>query len=108
VTARFGEAGYFGMVSMRMFPRQEVTFHGSEGVLTVSCPFNANVFGQAELHLERAGMTVTTERFPGVNHYVLQVENFCRTLREGAVYPWSLEDARGKQEMLDSVFAAAG
>ena len=107
ITARFGEAGYAGMVSMRMFPRQEVTFHGSEGVLTVTCPFNANVFGQAELRLERAGMSVTTERFPGVDHYVLQVENFCRTLREGTAYPWSLEDARGTQAMIDAVFAAA-
>ena len=108
VMARFGGAGYTGLVSMRMFPRQEVTFHGSAGVLTVTCPFNANVFDQAELRLERAGLTVTVERFPGVNHYTLQVENFCRTLTEGAPYPWHLEDARGTQAMIDRVFAAAG
>jgi predicted dehydrogenase len=89
----------------RMAPLQDMTFHGDEGVMRLTAPFNAAVFSQAELEL-RKGMTVTTERWPGVNHYVLQVENFCRSLREGAAYPWSLEDARGTQAMIDMVFAA--
>ena len=28
-----------------------------------------------------------------------------RMVREGAAYPWSLEDARGTQAMLDMIFA---
>ncbi len=95
-------------VSTRMFPRQQITFHGTTGVLRLTCPFNANVFGMAELTLETAGMTVTTERWPAVNHYVTQVENFCKSVQTGADYPCPLEFSRGTQQMMDMVFAAGG
>ena len=49
--------------------------------------------------------TAETHRFPGVNQYVLQVEAFVRHVRTGAPYPWSLEDARGGQAMIDRVLA---
>ncbi len=107
VVAQFPGFSYTCVVSMRMFPRQEITFHGDAGVLKLTAPFNANVFNQAELHLHQPGFAVRTERFPGVNQYVLQVENFCRTLREGADYPWHLEDAKGTQAVIDRVFKAA-
>jgi len=106
MAADFAGFTYSALVSMRLFPRQEVVFHGDKGVLRVTCPFNANVFGQAELHLETDGMQVRIERFPGVNHYVLQVENFGRSLREGAAYPCPLEFSRGTQVMIDMVYAA--
>ncbi|WP_420858113.1 Gfo/Idh/MocA family protein [Marivivens marinus] len=107
IAADFPGFTYSAMVSMRAFNRQEVVFHGETGVLRVTCPFNANVFDQAELVLETAGNTRTVERFPGVNHYVLQVENFARTVREGAAYPCPLEFSRGTQAMIDMVFDAA-
>lgn len=106
MAADFPDFTYSALVSMRLFPRQEVVFHGDKGVLRVTCPFNANVFGQAELHLETDGMQVRVERFPGVNHYVLQVENFGRSVREGAAYPCPLEFSRGTQAMIDMVYAA--
>ncbi|MDF0600410.1 Gfo/Idh/MocA family oxidoreductase [Psychromarinibacter sp. C21-152] len=106
VTGDFPSFRYSSVTSMRMFPRQYVTFHGEKGVMRLSCPFNANVFDQAELSVETAGFTVRTERFPGVNHYVLQVENFCRAVREGAAYPCPLEFSRGTQRMIDMVLAA--
>ncbi|MDF0597201.1 Gfo/Idh/MocA family protein [Psychromarinibacter halotolerans] len=106
VTADFPSFRYSSITSMRMFPRQEMTFHGEEGVLKVTCPFNANVFGMAQITLERDGMSVTTERWPGVNHYVLQVENFGRAVRGEAAYPCPLEFSRGTQRMIDMVLAA--
>lgn len=108
VAATFPGFSYSATVSMRMFPRQEVVFHGDTGVLRVTVPFNANVFGQAEITVETAGMQIRTERFPGVNHYVHQVENFGRTLREGAAYPCPLEFSRGTQAMMDMVYEAGG
>lgn len=106
VAADFPDFSYSAVVSMRLFPRQQVTFHGDAGVLRLTCPFNAGVFDQAELTLETDGTTVTTERWPGVNHYVLQVENFCNSVRTGAEYPCPLEFSRGTQKMMDMVFAA--
>lgn len=102
--ARFPSFTFTGTTSMRMHPRQEMVFHGSGGVLRLTAPFNANVFGQAQVELHR-GMSVTVERFPAANHYVLQVEAFGRSVRDGAAYPWTLEDARGTQAMLDMAWA---
>lgn len=108
VAADFPGFSYAATVSMRMFPRQGITFHGDKGVLTLTCPFNANVFDVAALTLETAGETVTTERWPAVNQYVNQVENFCNSVQTGAEYPCPLEFSRGTQHMMDMVFEAGG
>ncbi|MFN3661247.1 Gfo/Idh/MocA family protein [Yoonia sp.] len=104
IAAQFPDFSYSGVVSMRMQPRQQVTFHGDRGVLTLSCPFNANVFDLAQLTLDTGG-PITTERWPGVNHYVLQVENFGKAIRGEADYPCPLEFSRGTQVMMDMIFA---
>ena len=106
VTANFPSFRYSSITSMRMFTRQEMVFHGEAGVMRLTCPFNAGVFGQAELTLERGGMSVTTERWPGVNHYVAQVENFGRAVRGEQAYPCPLEFSQGTQRMIDMVLAA--
>lgn len=111
VSARFPGFTAHWINSMRMAPFQDMVFHGEAGVLRLTTPFNAQVFGEARVELHRTGggadHTVTVERFPAANHYVLQVEAFGRTVTEGADYPWSLEDARGTQAMIDAVYAAA-
>ena len=106
VTANFPSFRYSSITSMRMFTRQEMVFHGEAGVMRLTCPFNAGVFGQAELTLERGGMSVTTERWPGVNHYVAQVENFGQAVRGEQAYPCPLEFSQGTQRMIDMVLAA--
>ncbi|MEM8747477.1 MAG: hypothetical protein AAGF91_12305, partial [Actinomycetota bacterium] len=63
---------------------------------------------QAELIIETDGDGRTVERWPGVRQYVLQAENFVDTVRTGAAYPWTLEQARGSQAMIDWAFRAAG
>jgi len=106
VTADFTSFRYSSITSMRMFTRQEMVFHGEGGVMRLTCPFNSGVFGEAQLTLEQGGMAVTTERWPGVNQYVQQVENFGRSVREGAPYPCPLEFSRGTQRMIDMAIAA--
>ncbi|MDZ4135485.1 MAG: gfo/Idh/MocA family oxidoreductase, partial [Paracoccaceae bacterium] len=98
---------YSAITSMRLHPRQEVTFHGDAGLIRLTAPFNPAVFGEAQVELHRPGLSVTTERFPGANHYVLQVEAFGRALRDGVAYPCPLEFTRGTQAMIDRVFAGA-
>lgn len=106
--ADFSGFTFQSMVSMRLFNRQGIVFHGDKGVLRLKCPFNANVFDVAELTLENDGLTRTSERWPAVNHYVCQVENFCNSVQTGADYPCPLEFSRGTQHMMDMVFAAGG
>lgn len=103
-----GPGGTFtcgAMTSMRLPPRQEVTFQGAEGLIRMTGPFNAGLFAEAQLHMIRPDRPDHVERFPGVRQYRNQVEAFCRSLREGVAYPWSLEDARGTQAMIDMVLA---
>lgn len=112
VTADFPSFRYSSVTSMRMHPRQEITFQGSDGLLRLTCPWNAGVFSQAELELHRnvsSGdnpASVVTERWPRVNHYILQVEAFGASLRDGAIYPCPLEFSRGTQAMIDMVWDA--
>jgi hypothetical protein len=94
---------------MRMFPRQEVVFHGEAGVMRVGFgPFNANLHDLAQLSLETTGERPDLRALARANHYVLQVENFGRTIREGAPYPCPLEFSRGTQRMIDMVLEAEG
>ena len=86
VAAEFPGFTYGAVVSMRMQPRQEISFHGDAGVMVLTCPFNAGVFDQAELVVER-GMDRRVERWPGVNQYVQQVENFGASVKDGTAYP---------------------
>ncbi|QPZ91434.1 Gfo/Idh/MocA family protein [Thioclava electrotropha] len=102
-----GRFTYGAMTSTRLHPRQEAVFQGSEGLIRLTCPFNANVFDQAEVTLIRKGKPDEVVRYPGVNQYVIQVEAFVRHITEGAPYMWTLEDARGTQAMIDKVFASA-
>lgn len=108
VSARFPSFTAHWVNSMRMSPWQHMSFHGTEGVIRLVTPFNSNVFDQAEVELHLSGTERRVERFPGVNQYVLQVENFGRALREGADYPWTLEDAQGTQALIDAVYAKGG
>ena len=101
-----GRFSYGAMTSMRLPNRQEVVFQGEKGVLRLTAPFNAGLFGEAQVHLFRPGQPDHVERFPGARQYRNQVEAFCRTIRSGAPYPWQLEDARGTQAMIDRVFAS--
>ncbi|MEM9580065.1 MAG: Gfo/Idh/MocA family oxidoreductase [Pseudomonadota bacterium] len=107
VTAQFPGFYYSGSVSMRMAPWQEITFHGEEGVIRLTAPFNASVYGEAQVTLHRADLVKKTYRFPADNHYVHQVEAFNASVLDGADYPCPLEFTRGTQAMIDAVFAAA-
>jgi predicted dehydrogenase len=101
-----GEFTFAAMTSMRLPPRQEVVFQGERGLIRMTGPFNAGLFAEAQLHLLRPGQPDHVERFPGVNQYKLQVEAFGRSLRQRAAYPWTLEDAKGTQAMIDRIFAS--
>lgn len=93
------------MLSIRLAPYQEMLFHGEEGLIRLRFPFNANVHGEAQVELIRGNET-RIERWPGVNHYVLQVEAFGESLRSGAPYACPLEFSRGTQAAMDMIFAA--
>ncbi|MDO8105995.1 Gfo/Idh/MocA family oxidoreductase [Isoptericola sp. b441] len=99
-----GEFTFASTTSTRLPDRQEAVFQGEDGMIRVTVPCNAGVVGEAQVHLVRGDVTLV-ERFPSARQYVLQVQNMVATVRTGAPYPWSLEDARGNQAMIDMVLA---
>jgi predicted dehydrogenase len=101
-----GRFTYGAMTSMRLAERQQVVFQGDKGTLTLTAPFNANLFGVSALELRDSAGRVRTEQWPAVNQYVEQVENFARSVRGGDPYPCPLEFSRGTQAMIDMVFAS--
>lgn len=107
VAAQFDGFSFQSMVSMRLANYQEVLFLGEAGHVKLTAPFNPLVYGGAVLYHGDAAGRVTAETFAGANHYVLQVEAFCRSVREGVAYPATLEFAKGTQAMIDRVFTAA-
>ena len=108
VTGRFGDITFTLINSIRMANRQRMEFHGEKGVLALTAPFNAQVFGEARLTVECSGGVIREERFSAAQHYKLQVENFCAAIGgDRSAYPVPLEFSQGTQAMIDRVFADA-
>ena len=106
ILADFPGFTYSAITSMRMANRQEMVFHGDKGVMRLNAPFNAELFAEPKVTIYRPDRTDLVERFPSERHYVNQVENFVLSVRTGADYPWTLENARGTQSMIDMIFEA--
>lgn len=102
-----GGFSFAATTSMRLFPRQEVVFQGSQGMMRLTAPFNAGLYGEARVELLRGDARAEVFRFPAVNQYVLQVEAFGRAARAGAEYDCPLEFSRGTQAMIDRIFELA-
>jgi len=100
-----GRFTFGAMTSMRLSPRQQVVIQGEKGTLTLATPFNARVAGLATLEFTDLDGNSCIEQWPGVDQYVLQVENFARSVATGEEYPCPLEFSRGTQAMIDAVFA---
>ncbi|HSF65589.1 MAG TPA: Gfo/Idh/MocA family oxidoreductase, partial [Paracoccaceae bacterium] len=61
VTGTFAGNGhqftYAAMTSMRLFARQEMVFQGDAGLIRLTAPYNAGVYGEARLELHRPGLS---------------------------------------------------
>ncbi len=93
-------------VSMRMHPRQEMVFHGTDGWLRVATPFNAKLYGDDVLEIRDRSGAVRLERFALVDQYRVQIEAFNRAITEGREFACPLEFSRGNQAMIDAIYKA--
>lgn len=104
VVAEFPSFRLSAVNSMRMFSRQEVNFHGESGIIRLSAPFNPGVYGEGRIDLAKTGHEMETWRYPTVNQYIVQVENFNQNVKTPEKYACPLEFVRGTQVMIDMVF----
>lgn len=106
VSARFDGFSAHWVTSMNIHLTQHVTFFGSDGRIHLPAPFNPGGYGEARLEITQADGAQRIERWPDFKQYVAQVEAFNAAVRAEADFPWTLEDARGTQAVIDAVYAA--
>ena len=95
-------------VSMRMALRQEMVFHGTDGWLRVTSPFNPGPYGEARLELRRHAGDWRIENFNAADQYRLMIEGFIRAARGQGAPQVPLAFSRGNQAVLDVLLAGGG
>ena len=95
-------------VSMRMAPRQLMTFHGEKGWLSVHAAFNAGAYGDEVIELRRSE-SVVTKRALSARGPVSAPRPMRSTPASSTAphYACPLEFSRGNQVMIDMIYAAA-
>lgn len=106
VWADFPDFSLAFYVSMEMQPRQEMVFHGEEGLLRLPAPFRPDHLGCGRIEWRRLDGTERVELFPAVDQYQLMIENFGKSARSEAPFACPLEFSRANQAMIDAIFAA--
>jgi len=107
VRADFGDFELSFYCSTQMDLRQYMVFHGENGWIEVTAPFNARDYGTAKVRLHRHSNNEVQEfRFANNTQYRLQVENFVRAAQGGDDPVFSLENSRLNQRVIDAIYAA--
>lgn len=108
VLAQFPDFTLQFYCSMRLGARQEMVFHGDEGFIRVTAPFNAGLYDGETVQIRRDDGTTTTKRFLNSQHYLRQIEAFNRSVLDNDPFPCTLELSRDNQVMIDMIYTAAG
>ena len=106
VWADFPEFTMSFYCGMRQYVRQEMVFHGEDGWMRLTAPFNAQLYGNARLEVMRADGTMLSQVFNAVDQYQLMVEAFGRSVADGEPFACPLEFSRANQSMIDAILAA--
>jgi len=93
--------------STQMALRQEMTFHGDKGFITVHAPFNASLYDHDHITLHNIGHDgAQVFRFPGIDQYRLEVEAFARRAAGEDVPVFGLQDSIANQKFIDACYRA--
>lgn len=105
----FGSFDLLIHVATQMAWRQAATFHGKNGFIELTAPFNAVPGVTDSVRLFRdAKHEPEVFTFEGVNQYRLQFEAFARAVRdEDTSGLLSLEDSRSNQSIIDAIYHSA-
>ena len=97
-------------VSTTMAANQSMRFHGEEGYIELSAPFNAGIYDLGKVTVYNQGHNVLEERsYPNVNQYRLQFEALAHAVESGdASGLFSLEDSVLNQKLIDAAYRSSG
>ena len=93
---------------MRQHRRQHMVFHGSDGWIDLSAPFNGRVFGDTRVTWRSADGVEHVMRFNNIDQYALMIEAFGAAIAGDAPFNCPLEFSRGNQAMIDAILGSAG
>ncbi|MHA1128243.1 MAG: Gfo/Idh/MocA family protein, partial [Alphaproteobacteria bacterium] len=103
----FGEFELSFYCSTQMDLRQHMVFHGENGWIEVTAPFNPGDYGTARVLLHRESNSEVQEfRFGGSRQYRLQAEAFVRAARGGDDPVFTLENSKLNQRVIDAIYRA--
>lgn len=107
VSANFGAFNLDFYCSTQMALRQEMLFHGDEGAIEVTAPFNAGDYGHAVVTLHNQDRSeAQVFRFQGVRQYRDMLETFADVALNAEGELFSLESSRANQKLIDAVYRA--
>ncbi|MEL6435266.1 MAG: Gfo/Idh/MocA family oxidoreductase [Pseudomonadota bacterium] len=106
IRADYGTFEQTFYIATQMANRQHIAFHGDEGFIEMTCPFNSNLYEGDEVRLHNQAHSETQVfRYTGIDQYRLQVEAFVRAVNgQGDVF--TLENSVKNQRVLDAIFAS--
>ncbi|WP_171173626.1 Gfo/Idh/MocA family protein [Ruegeria sp. HKCCD8929] len=103
VTASFGDVTFNAMTATRLASKQDMVFHGSRGHIYLPAPFNPGTHAEGQIHVVGNNGNWIVERFPDINQYSLQVENFGVAMKDPSSFVCPLEFSRGTTVMVNAV-----
>jgi predicted dehydrogenase len=109
--ADFGSFEMTMYVATQMALRQEISFHGDAGWISVAAPFNAGLYDADVVSLNNTDHSERRDfRFVGVNQYQKQVEAFGRAVvhpdLKGDEEIFTLENSKKNQRLIDAIYKA--
>lgn len=108
VLARFAAFDLSFYVATQLSGRQQMVFHGDQGMITVHAPFNAGKYDHARVTWYDSSHTASQEwTFSNINQYSLQADAFVRFARGEKEVLFSLENSKANQHVIDRIYAAA-
>lgn len=108
VLARFADFDLSFYVATQLSGRQQMVFHGDQGMITVHAPFNAGKYDHARVTWHDSSHTASQEwTFSNINQYSLQADAFVRFARGEKEVLFSLENSKANQHVIDRIYAAA-
>ena len=96
-------------VSTNMALRQTMCFHGEQGFIEMSAPFNADHYDQARITLHNQNYSETQiYTFSSVNQYRLQWEALARAVQsKDDTELFSLTNSVQNQQVIDAIYRSA-
>lgn len=92
-------------VSTQMGNRQTMVFHGDEGFIELSAPFNSNLYEGDEVRVHNQAHSETqVYRYTGLDQYCCEIEAFAKRVGSAKKQVFSLEDSMLNQKVIDAIY----